>query len=679
MSASPKHFIIFENLANMTAMKADEKGLEILFNRDLNIPTTLIGDPLRLGQVLINLTSNAIKFTQQGEILVNATLDRRRKNHVWLRFSVQDTGIGIDEAELPRLFTPFTQLDGSTTRQYGGSGLGLSICIHLIELMQGELKVDTKLGKGSTFSFTLPLGISVAPVNKSWIPEPELRGLRALVVDDNPTARELLSERLASFTFDVTSATNAKDALRLLREANRGKKRPYRLVLMDWRMPGLNGIEAGRHIKQNKDKLACVPAVILITAYGREEVMLQGEESGLDGILIKPVNPSVLYDTVIRALSQHDDIARTRPSRQKLAQRLSGNVLLVEDNIINQQVARELLEGMGLSVQTVNNGKQAIDAIERHNFDLVLMDLQMPEMDGYEATRRIRSKEKYARLPLIAMTAHAMADEREQCLAVGMDEHIPKPIDPLHLYNTLKRWLKAADDQPMQQTAAPQEETDIDFPENLPGIDLQWGLERVGGNKRLFRTLLEELVTNHGRDIATLENHLQKGAIDKAKRTLHTLEGVSGNIGAHTLQEATKNLHAALTNNQLKQRDKLPESFRKAFVELFEGLRVYLDESSRSRLETPVASLAMTGETDVENLISTLDELLSAGDPEARTLSTRLNAMLNGQDTADTAARLSLQIQDYDFDLAKETLAKLSGQLRNREDGREQTQTIDRR
>ncbi|MEJ2693247.1 MAG: transporter substrate-binding domain-containing protein [Candidatus Thiodiazotropha sp.] len=622
---------IFENLANMTAMRADEKGLEILFNRDLNIPTTLIGDPLRLGQVLINLTSNAIKFTQQGEIVINASLDRRTKSHVWLRFSVQDTGIGIDQAELPRLFTPFTQLDGSTTRQYGGSGLGLSICLHLIELMQGELKVDSKLGEGSTFSFTLPLGVSLTPVNKSWIPEPELRGLRALVVDDNPTARELLSERLASFTFDVTSVTNAKDALQQLREANNGKKRPYRLVLMDWRMPGLNGIEAGRHIKQNRDNLSYVPAVILITAY--------------------------------------DDITRTRSSGPQLTHRLSGNILLVEDNIINQQVAQELLEGMGLSVQTVNNGKQAIDAIEKHSFDLVLMDLQMPEMDGYEATRRIRSNEKYAQLPVIAMTAHAMADEREQCLAVGMDEHIPKPIDPLHLYNTLKRWLKAADDQPLQQTAAMSEEPGVDFPESLPGIDLRWGLERVGGNKRLFRTLLEELVANHGRDIETLEDNVRKAAIDKAKRMLHTLEGVSGNIGAHTLQEAAKNLHSALANHLLKPVNGLPESFREAFTELFNGLRLYLDESSHPRPEAPVASVTMAGETDMENLVRALDEMLSAGDPEAKALSKRMNDILSGQDAADTAARLSLQIQDYEFDLAKETLAKLSGQLRSVQDG----------
>ncbi len=659
---------VFENLANLTAMRAAEKGLEILFNHDLNIPGKLIGDPLRLGQVLINLTGNAIKFTQQGEVVVSATLERKSERQVWIRFTVQDTGIGIDEAELPRLFAAFTQLDGSTTRQYGGSGLGLSICLHLIELMQGELNVKSRLGQGSTFFFTIPLGVSGTAAKTSWLPEPGLRGLRVLVVDDNPTALEMLSEQLGSFTFDVTSASNASEALVMLLQADRQENNPYRLVLMDWRMPGLNGIEAGRHIKLNKDNLSHVPAIILVTAYGREEVMLQAEESGLDGILIKPVSPSVLYDTVIRALSEHDDIDLLKPVRQNLSRRLSGTVLLVEDNLINQQVAQELLAGMGLQVTTVNNGVQAIETLAHNDFDLVLMDLQMPEMDGYEATRQIRADDRYQELPVIAMTAHAMADEREQCLAAGMNEHVPKPIDPAHLYNVLSRWLKPATDQSPPHLASRPEDSGIDFPESLPGIDLHWGLERVGGNRQLFYNLLKEFVTNHSQDFVSLEADLKRGEFDNAKRTLHTLQGVSGNLGAHTLQEATKKLQDALISNPSSLPQDQLEAVRTIFTQLFKVLRTYLDESISHRSEAVPDSTQKLDEADFEKLLASLDKMLASGDPSAKGLLQTISDSLSQQDIAETVTRLSEQIRDYDFDLARETLAELSEQMRNKRD-----------
>ncbi|MES9970256.1 MAG: transporter substrate-binding domain-containing protein [Candidatus Thiodiazotropha sp.] len=651
---------VMENLAGLTAMRADEKGLEILFNRDLKIPCTLIGDPLRLGQVLVNLTGNAIKFTQQGEVMVSAVLERQDEAGLWIRFSVKDSGIGIDPAELPRLFKPFNQLDGSTTRRYGGSGLGLSICKHLVKLMQGELQVDSHPGKGSTFSFVIPLGSSEATLRQSWMPEPDLRGLRVLVVDDNPTALELLSERLISFTFEVTSTLNAGQALELLQQADQNENKPYRLVLMDWRMPGLNGIDAGRRIKHNSDNLSTVPAVILITAYGREEVMLQAEEAGLDAILIKPVSPSVLFDTVIRVLNNEDDIDTARVNTATPGQRLSGSVLLVEDNVINQQVAQELLEGFGLMVHTVSNGRQAIETIDQHPYDLVLMDLQMPEMDGYEATRRIRAHSSQSELPLIAMTAHAMADERERCLAAGMNEHIPKPIEPARLYKVLSRWLKPATTHSTQQPLARQQDLDIAFPPRLPGIDLQWGLQRVGGNGRLFRNLLEEFITNHSQDIVKLEKNLQHAELDSAKRTLHTLEGVSGNIGARNLQQASKDLHYELTKEGNSPPSQLPASYRQTFAELFNGLRNYLEESLsiETITDTPTATHAET-QVNIDKLITSLDDMLAAGDPDAKGLFQTLNHLLKHKDVTDLTNRLGSQIRDYDFDLARDSLATL--------------------
>jgi polar amino acid transport system substrate-binding protein len=658
---------VLENLASLTAIRADEKGLEILFNRDLTIPSMLTGDPLRLGQVLINLTGNAIKFTEQGEVMVSATLEKQSEAGVWLRFKVQDTGIGIDKSELPRLFKPFNQLDGSTTRRYGGSGLGLSICLHLIELMRGELTVDSTPGKGSTFSFVIPLGMCGTTIRENWLPEPDLRGLKVLVVDDNPTALELLTERLASFTFDVTSTLNATEALKLLSEADRNEEKPYRLVLMDWRMPGLNGIEAGRHIKQNLDKLSLIPAVILITAYGREEVMLQAEESGLDAILIKPVSPSVLFDTVIRVLSDEGEHNVIQVGSTSPTQRLSGTVLLVEDNVINQQVAQEILEGIGLLVHTVNNGQEAIDALGQHSYDLVLMDLQMPEMDGYEATRRIRADAKYEQLPLIAMTAHAMAEEREQCLEAGMNEHIPKPIDPAHLYKVLSQWLKPAITQAPQQSVRHSQLDDIELPASLPGIDLHWGLERIGGNKQLYLNLLVEFVTNHGQDIAKLEASLQQSDIDGTRRILHTLEGVSGNIGAHTLQQSAKELHNSLMKDKVSQISSLPNAFSQAFKQLFTELRNFLAELAIPHDSTSLNTTPKPAEVDltIDTLITSLDEMLAIGNPDAKSLFQTLNQMLYQQGSTELTDRLAKQIRDYDFDLARETLATLSEHLRN--------------
>jgi polar amino acid transport system substrate-binding protein len=656
---------VLENLASLTAMRADEKGLEILFNRDLTIPGMLIGDPLRLGQVLINLTGNAIKFTQQGEIMVSATLEDQSETGISIRFTVRDTGIGIDKTELPRLFQPFNQLDGSTTRRYGGSGLGLSICLHLIELMQGEIMVDSTPGKGSTFSFVIPLGISGSTVRENWLPEPDLRGLKVLVVDDNPTALELLTERLVSFTFDVSATLNAKDALNLLSEANHSEDNPYRLVLMDWRMPGLNGIDAGRHIKQNRDKLSLVPAVILITAYGREEVMLHAEESGLDAILIKPVSPSVLFDTVIRVLSNEEEHKVIQAGGTAPTQRLSGTVLLVEDNVINQQVAQEILEGMGLLVHTVNNGQEAVDTLDQHSYDLVLMDLQMPEMDGYEATRRIRADAKYDQLPLIAMTAHAMADEREHCLDVGMNEHVPKPIDPAHLYKVLCQWLEPAISQAPQETTR-DSQSERQFPTNLTGIDLLWGIERVGGNEQLYLNLLTEFVSNHGQDLAKLETNLQRSDIDSARRTLHTLEGVSGNIGAHTLQQAAKELHRHLSKDNASQTSSLPDTFSQAFVQLFNEIRSFLADLATPLDATASDATVKPAETDIaiDKLIKSLDDMLAAGNPDAKGLFQTLHQTLNQQDHAEITDCLAKQIRDYDFDLARETLAKLSEHLR---------------
>lgn len=610
---------VYENLANVTMMRAEEKGLDLYFRRAPEVPDSLIGDPLRLGQILVNLVGNAIKFTAQGEIRVTVTLKPHIDDRVWLEFCVSDTGIGIEEKEIPRLFSAFTQLDDSTTRRYSGSGLGLSICHHLIQLMGGRIEAQSTLGEGSSFRFHLPFTVNTDPEH-SMVLEPDLRGMRVLLVDDDTSDLEIISGRLSSFSFSVSTATNAANALKQLQQAD-AAEHPFELVLMDWRMPEMDGVEAGQEIKQG-DSLQHIPAVILITAHGREEVMHQAEQAGLDGFLIKPVSPSTLFDTVIQVLDKRYN--GTNRSVRMNTLFLSGHVLLVEDNDINQQVAKAILSKMGLEVDIADNGREAIEALHSADYDLVLMDIQMPEMDGYEATQKIRSEARFENLPVIAMTAHAMSGERERCLAAGMNEHIPKPIDPVQLFTTLNHWLKVENKTAL--TTADDDNTEL--PDNLPGIDLQWGLERIGGNKQLFIKVLREFAANHHNAAGFIEQQLAAGHCDDVRRELHTLKGVAGNIGARILQQEAANMERIIANSEPCD-TRLPESFHDAFKTLFSGLSVLQNDMYMSdSVENFKASGAM--HDDINQLLNRLRHMFAEGDTEARKLLPKLDQLLAG-------------------------------------------------
>ncbi len=641
---------VYENLAGITMIRAEEKGVGLYFHRDPEVPDGLVGDSLRLGQVLINLVGNAIKFTEQGEIRVDVKLEQRVDDHVWLEFSVSDTGIGIEVEHIQRLFGAFTQLDESTTRRYGGSGLGLSICHHLVHLMGGEIDVQSVPGEGSNFMFRLPFDIDTQSDN-GWKVESDLRGLRVLLVDDNPSDLEILGNRLHSFSFEVSSASDAAEGLDQLHQAD-AEGRPFQLVLLDWRMPVMNGVDMGMEIKQGKG-LQHIPAVLLVTAHGREDVMRQSELAGLDGFLIKPVSPSTLFDTVIHVLSKSDDKAVRQVEMD--ARQLCGKILLVEDNLINQQVAQEILERMGLEVDVVSNGLEAVNILNEHDYDLVLMDIQMPEMDGYETTRQIRIK--HDQLPVIAMTAHAMSGERERCLAVGMNEHVPKPIDPPQLFVTLSRWLKVVDKVSQRNDMA----DEIDLPENLPGIDLGWGLERIGGNKRLFVKLLKEFALNHHNAVSLIEQKLAEGDLDDARRELHTLKGVAGNIGARILQQEAGNMEKELEGNE-PVKPVLSQSFRDAFNVLFDGIAALRDVEDGVDASHEVADDRLL-EDDVDELLRRLQHMLTEGDTDAKTILELLERRLSDKAQLELIRQISGQLDNYEFDLALEQLGELSATL----------------
>jgi len=379
---------VLNNLANLVTVKAHEKEeLEVLFATGRDVPRFLVGDPMRLGQVLINLANNAVKFTEAGEIVVSSDLVEANEDRVTLKFAVRDTGIGLSEEQRGKLFQSFSQADTSTTRKYGGTGLGLTISKRLVEMMNGEIWVESEFGRGTTFFFTVSLEQSRKEPPKTHTPPGDMGGLNVLVVDDNATSREILQDMLASFSFQVALAASGEEGLAELENAN--KEKPFDLVIMDWKMPGLDGIETAKRIKGNS-RIGKIPPIILVTAYGREEIMQQAEAAGLDGFLIKPVSPSILFDAIMLAFGQESS-DKSRPTYDNgQATDALGNIrgarlLLVEDNEINQQVAREILEGAGLQVKIANNGREAVDMVKENIFDAVLMDIQMPVMESRKA------------------------------------------------------------------------------------------------------------------------------------------------------------------------------------------------------------------------------------------------------------------------------------------------------
>jgi PAS domain S-box-containing protein len=568
---------VLDNLAGLISVKAHEKEtVEVLFRTDPEVPRALVGDPLRLGQVLINLAGNAVKFTESGDILVTTELIRGDADRARIRFSVRDTGIGLTDEQTARLFEAFSQADTSTTRRFGGTGLGLAISKRLVGMMGGEIGVKSAPGRGSTFSFTADFGRAGEKGLRRYDAPAELKKMRVLVVDDNPTSRVILQEMLESFSFAVTTAASGAAGVAEFENPQHGC--PYDLVVMDWKMPEMDGIEAARRIKAGAVRRP--PPVILVTAYGREDILSRAEAVGLDGVLLKPVSASLMFDTLMELFGRRRPLAAAGAAdlATSAAERLAGSrVLLVEDNEINQQVALEILKGAGLEVVLAVNGREAFERVTRESFDAVLMDVQMPVMDGYAATNQIRKwecgrrnsegesgkaeggrrKQAMPPIPIIAMTANAMSGDSAKSLAAGMNDHITKPIDPDTLFETLARWIArhARDGNGAALPAAPaagrsggciREEPDL--PDELPGFDLAAGLRRLQGNRALYRRLLLDFAGRHRHEAEHLRRALDSGDFDRVRQRVHAVKGVAGNLAAVQLQAASKALEAAVRN-----------------------------------------------------------------------------------------------------------------------------------
>ncbi|HJV67705.1 response regulator [Ideonella sp.] len=452
LEAIPFHLSdVLDDLANLVGMKAEEKGLELLFALPPHLPTALVGDPSRLRQVLLNLGNNAVKFTERGEITVAVDVLESGRDSVLLWFGVRDTGIGMSTEQQQRLFQPFSQADASTSRRYGGSGLGLAISQHLVRLMGGELAVDSAPAQGSHFHFSLRLPLQTEPGDRPRALRHEgLRGTRALIVDDNAGAREVLAAMTVALGLAVDTAADGQDALRRVELAD-ASNRPYDLVLLDWMMPGMDGVECARRLGQREPGNHPTPTVLMMTAFSRDEVVSRLDQHHLHigALLTKPVTPSALFDACVTALGvvgrpPTRAVRREEALQDQQASLAGAHILLVEDNAINRELALDVLSRAGIVVSVAGDGQEALDMLERETFDAVLMDCQMPVLDGYAATRLLRQRPGLAELPVIAMTANAMVGDRAKVLEAGMNDHIAKPLKFQDLFATLARWVRPA-------------------------------------------------------------------------------------------------------------------------------------------------------------------------------------------------------------------------------------------
>ena len=666
---------VLDTVANLVAEKAALKGLEFIFDVDPQLPHTLVGDPLRLGQILINYASNAVKFTEQGDVTLIVRQQRDDGDRLQLYCAVRDTGIGLNTEQKAKLFQSFQQADSSTTRKYGGTGLGLAISRKLAELMGGEVGVDSTLGKGSTFWFTAMVGKG-AHLRHTLLPQPDLRGRRVLVVDDHPNARQVLGELLRSMSFRCDEVGSGADALQRIQAAD-ASGAPFDIVFLDWKMPVMDGVGTARRLQQLP--LRKPPAIVMVTAYGREEVFRDAEHAGIADVLVKPVHASLLFDTAIRTLSP---VTADRPAarasitvatesapvadvNEALTGLAGARILLVEDNELNQDVACGLLADLAVQVTVADNGAKALELLAQQPFDLVLMDMQMPVMDGLTATRTLRAEPRFANLPVIAMTANALAGDRERCLEAGMNDHLAKPIDPDRLFGALLHWLPKrhattrTPSTPDGQASGAPTRAASPVPAGLPvipGLDMQQGLRRSLNKAPAYRQLLQKFL-DHQRDSAEqLEQAFAALDYPLAERLAHTNKSVAGNIGA----DATA---AAAAELEQMAREQVPvaiwqpalQQYRDTLNALLQALQQQLPrwvETATSSADAAAANAAAPDDAALTALLLHLREADSEAQEQFDLLRDGLRRWLG----PETFVPLARAIDDYDFDTAAQLL-----------------------
>lgn len=663
---------VLEELTDAVALQAEQKGVEFLIRYDVNIPVILIGDPLRLKQLLLNLCSNALKFTEKGEVELAFKQLNCNENTVTLQILVRDTGLGMSPELQTRLFEEkFIQADQSTTRRFGGTGLGLAISKHLVEMMGGKIWIEnSQLGKGTTICCTIQLQIPEnAEMHRLDLIAKTgalLKGLRVLVVDDNEVSSEILVEMLRSFQLDVTKVTNGGCAIQQLETE---QKNPFELVLMDWRMPVMNGEETTRKI-HNNSLIIKQPKIVMVTAYERENAMQLAEQSGIDGFLLKPVSPSGLLDTILTVLGRTRIFGEAKAqAHTQIVRKFSGaKILLVEDNDINREFAGELLRLLEIQVDEAVDGQVAIQKVQETTYDLVLMDIQMPVMDGLESTRRIRAlatqtgNEHFATLPIIAMTALARVEDTQNSQAAGMNDHVTKPVDPNALFAVLAKWLpkskQLASNQEAVAMVAVSSENELPVELlALESLQAQEGVRRIGGKVEAYRKQLKRFREHYPDAVKELQHLLTLQGFNAAENYCHALKGVAGNIGAFALFEEITRI-----DNLLKQ-EKMPS--KNDFSQLNQLLLQLIEDiDSLSINALPAIKREPLSTTQLLEKITLLKQVLESDLGAVEPIINDLRAGVAGTEFEKTVNEIAMQLDVFNIDEAQISLNHLQTSLK---------------
>ena len=659
---------MLEQLSSLTGVKTDAKGIELVFRVGPGVPQRLVGDPLRLGQVLINLTGNAVKFTERGEIVVAVETrpDAAKEGQVVLAFSVSDTGIGMTAGQVARLFESFTQADNSTTRKYGGTGLGLSISRQLVELMGGEIAVHSTPGAGSRFTFTVPLGLDDG---QGALRPAILTDLRALVVDDSASARAALSEMLGTFGARADTAASGEECLAMLAAAQ-AEGRPYQIVLMDYLMPHLDGVATIRRIPAYVGG-ATPPAILMVSAVGRDAVLETAGELPVDAFLNKPVGPALLYHSVLQVLHPHatpdqENLERTVPGIMADLPRLDGaRILLAEDNANNREVALDFMAAARMQVDVAFNGLDAVCMAREGDYDLVLMDIQMPELDGHAAACAIRLDPRLRTLPIVAMTAHAMPSDRALSREAGMNDHVTKPIDPDLLFCTLLKWIDPARlagrpvPEPARARAAPAASGAARALPAVPGIDWRLALDNVDGKRSRLEKRAGSFVREYRDAPDILRDALNGGDHARLQSLAHNLKSSAAYVGAYELSAAAGRLDQDLRAGQLERLGVQVPALVAAADSVLAGL-AQVAASGGPAPDDPQA---------LGDVLARFEDWLRTDDARAEDALAQLEARLAGGAFTQELASIRRALDDVEYDAALAPLARLAARLELQPEG----------
>ena len=655
---------LVSDVADAVNVKLQKKNnVELVTHIDPNIPPVILGDSVRLRQVLLNLTDNAAKFTEEGEVHLFAKMVTKLPYGIIIRFAVKDSGIGMTEEQVNKLFQPFQQADLSTTRKFGGTGLGLAICKKIVEMMDGELTVTSEDGVGSEFSFNAFFSLANEEANSITKVE-SITGMRALLVDDSDSARIVLEEMLSSFGFEVMMTDNAKEAIEIFEKENEAN-RPLSLLVVDWRMPGMDGLQLVAELRKKEGQ--AVPSVLMVTAFGVDTVRQAAKEKLIDGFLLKPINPSILYDTINsilhlgekRVLDKTKDVDVIENYRAALQ---DSKVLLVEDNDINLELAIELLRDVGIEPDFARNGREGWEKVKENTYDCVLMDIQMPEMDGLTATRKIREEERFNSLPILAMTAHAMKGEREKSLSAGMNDHITKPIDPHILYNALIKYIKGeATANSVADFAEKNATADCDAPFQIEGVDVVNGLKRVAGKQDLYFKLLKTFVDNYTGVTAKAQKMVVEKNVPELAALLHTIAGVAGNIGITELYELAHPVSSELKNVSQEANPTLNSTHLQKTIAVFTKLEKQLpiiEKFVKANAKT-VAATTEVSDDELNERLTALAKAIEDNDMQAGELCEEMIAKFTlSEDMKSKLTGIQKALNEFEFDAALEILKK---------------------